>query len=279
MTIIAGFRCQDGIVVCADTQETFGSAKRNVPKLVFSHGPTLSAEQDRMINHDLALAMCGAGDGPFVDKIASRAWDALRGVADLYEAELIYGITIGGQSSLFQASGPLVNEKSYASNGIGYYLADFLAGRMGANGEHGWLTTRQCVVVAAYILFQAKEHVEGCGGNSHIAVLRESEASGMVDFQLVEHLTEYLKLADVFTGEMLLATADFTLTDAALTEKLESSIGTIKFIRGEEIKKLKEDRDFARSIWPFDGERPEDDLGILMRAALSTSEEAEDPTS
>jgi hypothetical protein len=140
-----------------------------------------------MIDHDLALAMCGAGDGPFVDKVASRAWDALRGVADIYEAsdavesmiketyqefgqiyqpgtfpqaELIYGITIGGQSRLFQASGPLVNEKSYASSGIGYYLADFLAGRMGASGEHGWLTTRQCVAVAAYILFQAKEHVE-----------------------------------------------------------------------------------------------------------------------
>lgn len=69
MTIIAGFRCQDGIVVCADTQETSGPAKRNVPKLVFSRGPTLSAGQDKMINHDLALAMCGAGDGPFVDKV------------------------------------------------------------------------------------------------------------------------------------------------------------------------------------------------------------------
>lgn len=147
MTIIAGFRCQDGIVVCADTQETLGSAKRNVPKLEFTHGPTWSAEQNKMINHDLALAMCGAGDSPFVDKVASRAWDALRGVADIYEAsdavesmiketyrefgeiyqpgsfpqaELIYGITIGGQSRLFQASGPLVNEKSYASSGIGY---------------------------------------------------------------------------------------------------------------------------------------------------------------
>lgn len=291
--------------MCADTQETLGSAKRNVPKLVFSHGPVSSAERDRMINHDLALAMCGAGDGPFVDKIASRAWDALRGVAEICEAsaavesmiketyrefgqiyqpgsfpqaELIYGITIGGQSSLFQATGPLVNDKDYASSGIGYYLADFLAGRMGANGEHGWLTTRQCVVVAAYILFQAKEHVEGCGGNSHIAVLRESEASGIVDFGLVEHLTEYLKLADSFTGEMLLATADFTLTDAALSEKLESSIGTIKFARREEIKKLKEDRDFARSFWPFGGEQPEDDLGIPLRPPPSTSEEAEDPT-
>lgn len=70
---IAGFKCQDGIVVCADTQETLGSAKRNVPKLEFTHGPTWSAEQNKMINHDLVLTMCGAGDGPFVDKVASYA--------------------------------------------------------------------------------------------------------------------------------------------------------------------------------------------------------------
>jgi len=127
------------------------------------------------------------------------------------EAELIYGTTIGGQSRLFRACGPLVLEKSYASSGIGHYLADFLAERMGANGEHGWLTTRQCVAVAACILFQAKEHVEGCAGNSHSAVLRESESSGMVDFQLVEHLTEYLKVADMFTGELLFDTADFSM--------------------------------------------------------------------
>lgn len=266
MTIIAGFRCQDGIVVCADTQETSGSAKRNVPKLEFSSGPTWSEEQQKMINHDLAIAICGAGDGPFVDKVASRAWDALRGVADISEAsdavesmiketytefgqiyqvgsfpqaELIYGITIGGQSRLFQASGPIVNERDYASSGIGYYLADFLAGRMGAGGGEGHLTTRQCVVLAAYILFQAKEHVEGCGGRSHIAALRESESSGMVDFRLIEHLTEYLKLADRLTGEMLLETADFSAIDSVVSERIESSAETIKFIRKREVNRLR----------------------------------------
>jgi 20S proteasome alpha/beta subunit len=300
--MIAGFRCQDGIVVCADTQETLDSAKRNVPKLEFTKGPTWSAEKSEMINHDLALALCGAGHGPFVDKIASRAWDALRGIADIDEAsdavesmikktyqefgqiyqpgsfpeaELIYGITIGGQSRLFQACGPLVLEKSYASSGIGHYLADFLAERMGANGEHGWLTTRQCVAVASYILFQAKEHVEGCGGNSHIAVLREAESSGMVDFQLVEHLTEYLKLADRFTGELLLDTADFSMSDSALAEKFESSIGVMKHIRAKEMEKLKEDREFSRSL--FCGmlgstlSEPEDDLGLPKRAAKPES--------
>jgi 20S proteasome alpha/beta subunit len=291
--MIAGFRCQDGIVVCADTQETLGSAKKNVPKLEFTKGPTWSVEQNEMINHDLALALCGAGHGPFVDKIASRAWDALKGVADIDEAsdavesmiketyqefgqiyqpgsfpeaELIYGITIGGQSRLFQACGPIVLEKSYASSGIGHYLADFLAERMGANGEHGWLTTRQCVAVAAYILFQAKEHVEGCGGDSHIAVLRESESSGMVDSELVEHLTEYLKLADRFTGELLLDTADFSMSDSALAEKIGSSVGVMKHLRNKEVEKLKEDREFNRSLfgWTLDGalREPDDDLGL-----------------
>lgn len=78
--MIAGFRCQDGIVICADTQETLGSVKRNVSKLEFTKGPTWSTEQNELINHDLAFALCGAGHGPFVDKIASRAWNALRGV-------------------------------------------------------------------------------------------------------------------------------------------------------------------------------------------------------
>jgi hypothetical protein len=305
MTIIAGFRCQDGIVVCADTQETSGIAKRNVPKLEFTNGPTWSEEQQKMINHDLAIAICGAGDGPFVDKVASRAWDALRGVANIWEAsdavesmikktyqefgqiyqpgsfpqaELIYGITIGGQSRLFQASGPLVNERNYASSGIGYYLADFLAERMGANGEEGWLTTRQCTIVAAYILFQAKEHVEGCGGNSHIAVLRESESSGMVDFQLIEHLTEYLKLADQFTGDMLLETADFSVPDSKVSEKIESLAGTIKFIRDGEMNRLKEDRKSHRTLsFSLIGmEVPEDDLGLPIRAPLSDSQKSED---
>jgi hypothetical protein len=260
-----------------------------------------------MINHDLALALCGAGHGPFVDKIASRAWDALRGVADIVEAsdavesmiketyqefgqiyqpgsfpeaELIYGITIGGQSRLFQACGPIVLEKSYASSGIGHYLADFLAERMGANGEHGWLTTRQCVAVAAYILFQAKEHVEGCGGNSHIAALRESESSGMVDSELVEHLTEYLKLADRFTGELLLDTADFSMSDSALAEKIESSVGVMKHIRNKEVEKLKEDREFSRSLfgWTLGGapREPDDDLGLPIRAPKPESAKPND---
>lgn len=303
MTIIAGFRCQGGIVVCADTQETLGTAKRSVPKLQLFRGPIRSQDKQKLINPDLALAICGAGDGPFIDKIASQAWDAIRYVSDVREAadriesmikntyrefgqiyqtgvcphaELIYGITMDSASMLFQASGPLVNEMEYASSGIGYYLADFLTTKMRGNG---WLTIRQSVILAAYILFQAKEHVEGCGGDSHIAVLRESEPSGMVDVRLIQHLDEYLKVADRFTGEMLLLAADFSIPDSKALEDMTNIMETLRFARNRQIERLEEDREYDKSVVSSLGMGPaaaEDDLGLPIPAKPSDAQTSED---
>jgi hypothetical protein len=55
-------------------------------------------------------------------------------------------------------------------------ITDFLAARM----KPTMLDLHQCVILAAYILFQAKEHVDGCGGESQIAVLRHKGKSGLV---------------------------------------------------------------------------------------------------
>ncbi len=297
VTIIAGFRCQDGVVLCSDTQETAGDAKRNVTKLQCFHGPVASQDGDGMVNADLALAICGAGYGPFIDKITSQAWDSVRHVSDIWEAServesmiketyqefgqiyqmgacpqviLIYGITKGGLSKLFQAIGPVVNETEYASDGIGYYLANFLTTRMRGDSR---LTIRQTIILAAYILFQTKEHVEGCGGDSHIAVLRESESSGMVDFRLIQHLTEYLKSADHYTGEMLLTVADFSISDSDASDGISNSVDMLKFLRSEEIKRLKNRRESDQS--PLYGTRDskieEDDLGLpVMKRQADT---------
>jgi hypothetical protein len=103
--------------------------------------------------------------------------------------DLIYGIKMDGRTKLFSAVGPVVNEKDeYYSAGQGYYMADFLARRM--FGDH--LTIHQCVIVAAYTLFQAKEHVDGCGGDSHIAVLRDTGPSGLLNFQVINSNYEEL---------------------------------------------------------------------------------------
>ena len=76
VTIIAGFRCYDGVVICADTQETVNNlSKRNVPKLRFE--PVDWLERTEAVTRDgLAIAFCGASEtGPFIDKIVERAWE------------------------------------------------------------------------------------------------------------------------------------------------------------------------------------------------------------
>jgi hypothetical protein len=145
VTIIAGFKSYEGIVLCADSQETIQPAKRNVPKLRYEPRESEHAE-DNFSN--LAAAFRGAGDGPFIDKLVGEAWNACRGSSDLDaaceaiehsikvqykefgqtfqqglcpEAQLIYGVKMDGQSRLFSAWGPIVNEKpGHESGGIGH---------------------------------------------------------------------------------------------------------------------------------------------------------------
>jgi hypothetical protein len=133
VTIVAGFKCSDGIVLCADTQETIQISKTHVPKL--------RIEPTRFYpNYDstdeLMVAFAGAGEGPFIDKLVSRAWEdaqvgtnieevskdieasiksAYKEYGEIYQpgycpqVTLLYGIKMHGQSLLFRADGPVVN--------------------------------------------------------------------------------------------------------------------------------------------------------------------------
>lgn len=247
VTIIAGFKCYEGVVLCADTQETLEHAKRNIPKLRFEpknqHGFPEQVSPD-----DLAVAFCGAGDGPFIDKLASVAWEDASVATSIDEAceaiensikrtyrefgliyqqglcpevQLIFGVKMHHKSRLFSAVGPIVNEKSgYDCGGVGHYMADFLASRMYSE----YLPVHQCVILAAYILFQSKEHVDGCGGDSQIVVLREDGSSGAVDWKRVKAITELLSQSDRDISELLLAAARLSTPD----DKLKDSISNAK---------------------------------------------------
>jgi hypothetical protein len=231
MTIIAGFRCHDGIVICADTQETLDFSKRNVSKVVVKpwslNSPSLSGTS-------VAMAICGAGDGALIDHLSSKVWDNARPSQSLDEAceisettikntyqeywdifppgqcpsvQLIYGIKNEEDSRLFVAQGPIVNkvEMGHAcTGGIGCYMADYLIARM--NTEYS--DVYRSVLLAAYILKQAKEHVVGCGGDSHIVVLRHNGYSGLIDQHRVGALTNLLESTDHVLGNLLLSAAD-----------------------------------------------------------------------
>lgn len=272
VTIIAGFKCEEGVVVCADTQETLGTAKRSVPKLRFEPFDNKTETEDHASN--LAVAFCGAGDGPFIDKLVNEAWRAAKQQPDLPsvcdaieesivrqymrfgkvyqsgacpEVQLIYGVKMDGESRLFDASGPIVNEKhEYDSGGQGHYMADFLASKM----HHTHLNIRQCAILAAYVLHEAKDHVDGCGGDSQIAVLRNKGTCGTVGWHRIGEITSLVSSASETFGDILMALADVEEDDAKAIEKVQFNLDLMAILRNSyrERTERQESPEFHNSI-------------------------------
>ncbi len=130
VTIVAGFKCVDGIVICADTQETVNKiSKRSVPKLRFEPSGLEGALLTLGTPNPLAVAFCGAtDDGVFLDMLIDKAWKAAESATSLAEAcesieesiketykeygsiyqtgycptaEIIYGVKMDNDSKLF----------------------------------------------------------------------------------------------------------------------------------------------------------------------------------
>jgi 20S proteasome alpha/beta subunit len=248
VTIIAGFKCNDGIVLCADTQETIEHSKRQVPKLRLEPSPYIASAKQVLTGKDLAVAFCGAGSGPFIDKLVDRAWQSAKDATGLDDAcrridesiqnmykeygqiyqflggcpqvEIIFGVKMEGKSRLFKADGPIVNEKDrYESGGIGYYMADFLASKM----YNYNLTVNQLIVLSLYVVFEAKEHVDGCGGESHLAVLRNQGHTGREGLIHTLTVTELLKEIDRRAASIVLDSADMSLDDARFRIRLNET--------------------------------------------------------
>jgi hypothetical protein len=70
MTVTVGFLCKDGVVLGADSQESYeGSAlKRTVPKLVMFPPSSVPEITDRR------AIFTGAGDAALVDKLIDEIW-------------------------------------------------------------------------------------------------------------------------------------------------------------------------------------------------------------
>jgi len=270
LTIIAGFKSSDGVVICADTQETQEPMKRHVKKVRME--PENASIRRILGGIDASAAFCGSGSGPFIDMLIDKAWKrashtktlddsctaiegeikhAYKEYGEIFQpgsmpyAEIIYGVMAEGDSRLFLASGPIVVEKKeYETSGIGGDLANYLISRMYGSS----LNLYQCVILAAYVLLQTKNHVEGCGGQSHIAVLRNDGESGVVDSRRVEAITDLLESADLHAGRLLLRAADLSKDEEALERSIQEFQTGVTMSRGRANQSIGRNDEFWNSI-------------------------------
>ena len=256
MTIAAGFVARDGIVLCADTQETYGQLlKLNTPKII--------VRPESFIPGAPRIVFAGAGHGPFIDKLANEAWkrvsartpagqfsdvcdDIEASIKDTHEefgrifqsgampnAELIYGVAVGGRRGLFRAIGPIVNPVDmYASVGVGLYLADYIHDRLGL-ASAGFADSGWYEILAIYLLQQAKDYIEGCGGDSHVLTLMASGKVSIVDRMDVALIANHIKQLDRNSSTVLMSTPDLNLSDDELEKRIETFLILARNLRKE----------------------------------------------
>jgi hypothetical protein len=219
MTIAVGFICSNGIVLGADSQESFeGSAlKRSVTKLVAF--PPLESEYGKA--PDRRAVFTGSGDsqlidklieemsievasaGPSIDEIATGIEKRIKQIYREYrnyyhagympQAEMIYGLWCGGKTGLFFAQGPIVTRIGTQLHPRGKPLpTPLVIGYKGSglgteitdyiNARIGLLTLNVSdgIVLATYMLEQAVSHATGCGGDIRIIWMAEDGTAANV---------------------------------------------------------------------------------------------------
>ena len=194
VTICVGFNRGSGIVLAADTEETFSGFKRRQPKL-----------EIRPRNGDYSKAcavFAGAGDGPLIDHLTDKLWEAMeRGTAlnamikkcedelirtyrrltpafhteHMPEMQMLVGVWCQPDSlELIEITNSILTRNIISKSiGSGYTLSSYIEQRL----LYEKADLSDVIPLAVYMVDEAKRHVDGCGGETHVVTL---SANGQV---------------------------------------------------------------------------------------------------
>jgi len=192
VTIVAGFQCNEGIVLCADSQETISGYVKNYDGKIRT-----------IIFHDSSsvISIGGAGDADYIKMAMDKAVSGVGDLEDIGEIEklleanlldffakhlapwatypsherpavelLIAVSTKMGALGLFHYSGTSFRQTGSAAIGAGILLANSLIHPLTWKLE----TLKELSSAALYILFRVKHQVDSCGGFTNLVLLRKA---------------------------------------------------------------------------------------------------------
>jgi 20S proteasome alpha/beta subunit len=204
MTVVLGFPCADGVVICADSQTTIsGYTKGHVhkihPHITVENSAIVFSGAGTSIYIDNAIRDCGRGNKTgSLDEISQELEEQLlaffnKRIApwayfperERPDADLMIGIGVkDGTTGLFQYSGTsFVRLQASACIGAGVILANNLLDRLSGPSP----TVDEAICVGAYVLSQVKRGVETCGGFSSIVALRGNGDITWIDSEDLEN--------------------------------------------------------------------------------------------
>lgn len=287
VTIAAGFKCTDGLVLCADTQETVdGYRKRNVPKITVRPAvnpvPALKQprrksdpkpKEPRSPNPQLIVGFAGAGDSAFLEKLIEKAWI---GIAS---ANNFAGRCAGLEKEVmkfFERYWPIYSEnmKPEADLLVGLWspsevelfkVVGPLVSRVDSHAFIGWggseadtfadrldmrkLSIKKASSVGIYILKAVKERVPTCGGDTHLLLMKNSGHAYFENPWKIKWAEEKLRRLEEAVGPLILAVASGEADSDEFQESLEEFGGKLLTIK-EELQKIERALDQAGDYRP-----------------------------
>lgn len=218
VTIAAGFRCNEGIVLCADTEETLGDIKQWRGKIETSVYPAHPGVKHAVcfagsgwtdyVRTAIEKAQQGLGECNGISEIRSHLEEKLLGFFDGHLAnwayfpanerpcaELLIGVTTkAGPFGLFYYGGTAFYETHEKTIGSGVILANNLISEHRFGNE----SLDQLCRLGIFVISRVKKQVLGCGGETHLAALRgkgdfafmESDGVIRLETELNEHSKE-----------------------------------------------------------------------------------------
>jgi hypothetical protein len=237
VTVAAGFVCQNGIVLCADSQESAGDYKFPVEK-VLTRGDAWTE-----------VAVVGSGYGPLVDMASQRIAGRLLGgyqdydiiekrisetLNELYETsfrlypvrdeedriiDLLVAVKLlkTGYPILFHTSATAISRVSeYVIVGSGraaQYEVQNLFSR--------WMRVSRGILIAVQLLKVAEAVLHTVGGRPVIVTMHSADVGmGVADDWQVDETAKALRQFDAQISSLQMDFADLSLGDDSFVEKL-----------------------------------------------------------
>lgn len=265
MTIAAGLRFDDGVLLCADSEITYGAelkgpgSKIRAAHFKSSGGSKATFAYSGSVQHaKMAIQQCTQSLAKNPPEKMGRA-DMTRVIAEqledfhqrhifkhpLYQQiggpdfSLIVGLWSSGEGlGMYDTVDAAIAEvdvrESFSCRGTGAILGTYLMDHILA---HPKLKLNDAVTVAVYTLSEVKKWVPGCGRSSEILVVGKDgfiSDTGRVDISHVED--EFENFAQHFKF-LLMDSCDLDTPDEKVRERIEMLWATIEAIRAGQRRK------------------------------------------
>ncbi len=249
VTIGIGFRCRDGIVLSADQQVTWGDSHKAYERKLRCHSSdgwnaaftyAGSPVLWNSFNDKFGEAMKLLRKPPTI-RIIREMVETILGLFDELKDDptclnLLCAVIVPGEDyALFRTEGNVIHSvRDYEYVGCGdSSLLRFLGPLITADPpvateDQAGRIVRQAVMMATYLVMKAKTHIDGCGGDTDVLVVRPDGSLTLWSSPEIYKIEQMMLMLEHHTSHVAAHFFDRRFSDDQLAKTLEFLVSRLK---------------------------------------------------